>query len=769
MADEKRDFLHQLQITFRSEAEEHLQDIVANIVLLEQADADAEKDFVERILKKLHTLKGASRAVNLTDLEALCHAMEGVLSASGKSARALSSEQFDIVHQATSLARSLLHEPSGRIRNQAAALIKRLDRLGAELPIAERGGAATAGPEAAESEPAQPSMPAVTETGAGSNDASETAKTDIVRVQGKSLDAIRYQAEALLSVELGLQQHIADLLELADDIAGYRNRMRMAEADSARAAPRRQAGPSATRLRARRHALRADPKSLAADDESYHSRLELRCRRLAGELARTRRNFVVTRSKLMDATLETALVPFSSALDQLPGLVRNLARSQGKEAILSIEGESIQIDRRILDIVREALIHLVTNAVDHGIESVEKRMTDGKQAAGMVLVKVAQWGGNQVSVTVGDDGAGIDIDGVVNAAARARNLNANEIAALNDRQKLQMALHAGVSTSLQVTQVSGRGVGLAIVAEKVASVGGDLFIENRAGAGCSFQLVLPVRLATLKGLVLRIRGALYVFPLSGLESVRALKDGDIQTVENQETLLVGGRVIPAIRLAHLLGLGRAKAPAANNESIAVIACAGGNSFALLIDEILSEQEVLPKSLGKQLRRVRCIAGATQLGDGSLVPILGLEDIAKYGLAAANGAAATGREPIAVSRQKRVLVAEDSITSRLLLKHILENAGYQVDTAVDGLDALSKLRHEDFDALVSDIEMPRLDGLALTEHVRANPKTTEMPVVLVTSLQSPQEKERGLQAGADAYVVKGSFDQDNLVTTIRRLI
>jgi two-component system chemotaxis sensor kinase CheA len=184
---------------------------------------------------------------------------------------------------------------------------------------------------------------------------------------------------------------------------------------------------------------------------------------------------------------------------------------------------------------------------------------------------------------------------------------------------------------------------------------------------------------------------------------------------------------------------------------------------------LAEQEVLPKSLGKQLRRIPCISGATQLGDGSLVPILGLDDIARLALDGSSAAMSSSSIQDSAAELKSILVAEDSITSRLLLKHILESAGYRVETAVDGLDALSRLRHGEFDALVSDIEMPHMDGLALTEHVRADPKTAEMPVVLVTSLQSPAEKERGLHAGADAYVVKGSFDQDNLLATIRRLI
>ncbi|OGB22391.1 MAG: hypothetical protein A3I66_14310 [Burkholderiales bacterium RIFCSPLOWO2_02_FULL_57_36] len=766
MADQSKDFLTKLYATFRIEAQEHLQEIVSTIVLLEQQSGNARKDLVERLLKRLHTLKGAARAVNLVDLEALCHAMESIFSAMGKSNRVLASEQFDLLHQAGSVAQALLHEPTGRTRNQASALIASLDRLTAELT--DTGHGADRNPDA---EPVSTDADDIAEGAHVSSQAPDATQQDVIRVHGKSLDAIRYQAEALLSIDLSLQHHLNDLMALADDIADHHDRIGMTARDSGGAIRRGKAGPARRAISDGLAAPREDDESAGgiAGASRYNSQFELRCRRLAGTLSRTRRDFTMLRSRLMDATLATALVPFSSALEQLPGLVRNLARSQAKEVLLSVEGEGVQIDRRVLHIIRETLIHLVTNAVDHGIEPIAKRLANGKQRAGVVRVTVAQCGGNRVSVTVADDGAGIDLAGVEASAARSSDLHAGQIAALSDQQKLQLALHAGVSTSLEVTQVSGRGVGLAIVAEKVASVGGELQIDNSAGAGCAFRLMLPVRLATLRALVLRTGSSRYVFPLAGIDSVRALKEGDIQTVENRETLLLGERVIPAVRLGRLLNLDRSGNLARAEENIAVIARAGGISFALLVDEIQSEQEVLPKSLGKQLRRVRCITGATQLGDGTLVPILGLEDIARYGLLASDAAAQGEREPADVSQVKRVLVAEDSITSRLLLKHILESAGYQVETAVDGLEAVSKLRHQNFDALVSDIEMPGMDGLALTEHVRANPKTAELPVVLVTSLHSSAEKERGLRAGADAYVVKGSFDQDNLLVTIRRLI
>jgi two-component system chemotaxis sensor kinase CheA len=724
MTDQSKDFLHKLQSTFRAEAGEHIAAIVGDIVSLEQANGEGRKALVERVLKTLHTLKGAARAVNLGAIESLCHAMEEVFSAMRAGSAPLLARQFDLLHQAGTLASQLLDQPTtGRTRNQAAALMTRLKSLSED--VAGAGHQDETPTFAMEPPPDSPKEQQEEKP------AASVHKVDVIRVHTRSLDTIRYQSEELLTIELGLEKHIGDLVLLAETISGRRRR-----------------GHAGT---------------VEAEAD-----VERQCRRIAAGLGKTRRHLSIRRTKLMDAMLETVLVPLSSALDQLPGLVRNLARSRNKQAVLSIQGGAVEIDRRVLDVVREAVIHLVTNAVDHGIEPADKREADGKPATGTVRIGAKQTGGDRMMLTVSDDGAGIDVDAVAVAAVRSGSLKAEHMERLGERQKLQLVLSSGVSTQAEVTQVSGRGVGLAIVAEKLAAVGGELTIANRPGSGCTFSLQLPVRLSTLRGLVLRARGALFVFPLAGLESVRALKEGDIQTVENRETLLLGERVLPAIRLGQLL---RAVHPDAvsGSESIALIARAGGNTFALLVDEILSEQEVLPKSLGRQLRRVRYLTGAAQLGDGSLVPILGLDDIARFGLAAGQATQSAAPAQRSGTAANRLLVVEDSITSRLLLKHILEGAGYRVETAVDGLDALSRLRQDAFDAVISDVEMPQLDGLALTERIRANPKTAALPVILVTSLQSPQERERGMHAGADAYVVKGAFDEDNLLKTIRRLI
>jgi two-component system chemotaxis sensor kinase CheA len=305
-------------------------------------------------------------------------------------------------------------------------------------------------------------------------------------------------------------------------------------------------------------------------------------------------------------------------------------------------------------------------------------------------------------------------------------------------------------------------MGLAIVAEKVAAVGGELAIHSVPGQGSSFEMLLPLGVASVRVLVVTAGGLRYAVPLDALDAVRAPGAGEIDTVGQCATLAVDGRLLPLVRLAALFGA----AGAAGAPGVALIARSGERPFALLVDAIVAEQDVLQKRLGPLLRRVRWFSGAAQLGDGSLVPVLALDDIARHGLGAAQPRALAQASAAAAAR--RVLVAEDSITSRLLLKHILEGAGCEVETAADGIEALSKLRLGRFDAIVSDVEMPHLDGLQLTAAIRADPASAALPVILLTSRHSPDERAQGLLAGADAYFAKGAFDQDQLLAALARL-
>jgi len=713
MTDEA--FRERLRAIFGEEAREHLAQIDAGLVALEQGGAGQRDALIGRLLKVLHTLKGAARTVDELELERLCHALESMLGAVRAAAAPATAEQFDLLHRGATAARQVVAAPGLRSRKVAGLLAAQVEAAADELPAPAAAPPAPAAPESPEAS----EVPAEVEAAA---DEAEPSRTDErIRVDGRCIDSIRAQAEGLLPVELKLRHHVDEIRLLAAGIA--------------------------TRRRER---------AAAFDDEA--ARIELACAQLATGLENTGKELHGVRARLFDAVLETALVPAAAALGELPALVRNLARGRGKQVRLETLGADVDLDRRVLGVVREALIHLVTNAVDHGIETPELRTQAGKDPQGRIEIAVTQRDARVVCVCVRDDGAGIDTE----AVARRAGVDAAELAQMSEQQRLQLALRAGVSTRTEVTPVSGRGVGLAIVAEKVAVSGGQLVVGSVPGAGASFEMLLPVGVASLHALVVEVDGNRYALPLAGLEAVRSTAQAAVRTVEGRETVLAGGRVLPLVRLGALFGTTRTGGAA--GQGVVIVAHAGGHAFGVLVDAIVAEQDLLPKPLGPLLRRVRWFSGAAQLGDGTLAPVIALDDVAGRGLAGAAAPVA----PAPAAGPRRVLVVEDSVTSRLLLKHILEGAGYAVDTAVDGLDAQSRLRTERYDVVVSDIEMPNMDGLALTACIRANPATAELPVILVTSLQTPAQREAGLRAGADAYFTKGSFDQDRLLATVRRV-
>ncbi len=317
--------------------------------------------------------------------------------------------------------------------------------------------------------------------------------------------------------------------------------------------------------------------------------------------------------------------------------------------------------------------------------------------------------------------------------------------------------------------VSGRGLGLANVREKTEKLGGRVALENDPGAGLSVRITLPLTLATFRGILVECEKRQFVVPTGQVERVFRFNMKDVQTVEDRETVVLNGRAVALVSLAQALELPAASSPVARPESLpALILGAGEQRLAFAVDAVLDEREVLVKRFAKPLSRVRNIAGATVLGSGEIAPILNVADLLKsarnVGAPLRAGAPAPAPEVPAIS----VLVAEDSITSRMLIKGILESAGYRVKTAVDGLEAFTALRSEHFDVVVSDVEMPRLNGFDLTARIRADRALAETPVILVTALESREDRERGIDVGANAYLVKSDLDQSNLLEALRRL-
>jgi two-component system chemotaxis sensor kinase CheA len=330
---------------------------------------------------------------------------------------------------------------------------------------------------------------------------------------------------------------------------------------------------------------------------------------------------------------------------------------------------------------------------------------------------------------------------------------------------------ADVTTSPMITRLSGRGLGLAIVREKAEKLGGIVSVESQSGVGAQFSIVLPSTLTTFRGILVEAAQRPYVVPTTQVERVARVNADEIRTVEGRATVSLSGRAIALVQLADVLEVPYAKSNGeAHAPTLVLVLGAGDQRVAFAVDAAHDEQEVLVKPLLAPLSRVRNIAGATVLGSGQVAPILNVSDLLKSArkFGAAGAGTAADAQP-AHAEAHSVLVAEDSITSRMLLKSILESAGYKVKTAVDGMEAFTLLRAEHFDLVVSDVEMPRLNGFDLTARIRADKKLAELPVVLVTALETREDRERGIDVGANAYIVKSQFDQSNLLDAVRRLV
>ncbi len=774
MTDVKeQEFLSRLRATFRIEAEEHLQALSASLLELETATEPPRcAALIENGLREAHSLKGAARSVNLKDIEAICQPLESLLVALKRQTVGLSPGLFDLLHQAVDNLMQLVSTAQSdrtsadrvRGRDLSRRLVKaaQSDPLRAE-PLASAPAAtpvpATNGPPPAPPEPALTADPkAVLDLMALALPAApESALAETVRVPTAKFAPLLRQAEEMIQAKLAAAARSAQLRDIQQELYAWRveaAKWKDQHAGRATEAP----AWAAERLETLALKVNAVSQALEQDQRALRHRVDLH----------------------LDAMKQLLKMPVATLVEGFPRLVRDLARDQGKDVDLILSGTDLEVDKRILEQLKDPLIHLVRNCVDHGIESPAVRVQRAKSVRGAITLAFNSSDGRQMEILVSDDGAGIAVARVLAAAVKAGLLTGPAADQAPAPEALPFIFQSGVSTSAILTDISGRGLGLAIVREKVEKLGGSVVVETHAGLGTTFRLVVPLSLATFRGVLVRARDQLFVVPTAQVERVVRVRRDEIRTIENRETIRLDGQVLALVRLADILGLPvrdeaaarwQAKADHALAEHVPVlILTLAEKRLAVEVEEVLAEEEVLVKGLGRQLRRVRHIAGATVLGAGNVVPVLNVSDLM---ISAVRPGGALGM-PVGVGRAAmaqtgRILVADDSITARTLIKSILETGGHQVTTAVDGADAFARLHSAEFDLVVSDVDMPRMSGFELTTKIRADKALSELPVVLVTALEARQDRERGIEVGANAYIVKSSFDQSNLLEVIHRLL
>ena len=735
--------------TFRIETRERLETIGTSLIELERGPAvDQEQDLIEAVFRETHSLKGAARSVGIAPIEAVSHGLENVFSALKRREISLAPPIFDLMHMTIDLIGRLLPDlesgPSPEEKEQVRTLNLRLQRAaqGQHSPAPEKPAPSPAAQEEAVIERSVPPR--------------------TVRVATEKLDAVLQQTEGMLTAKLAAAQQAEELREVGRNLALWDNEWKKVQ-------------PVFRRLRRVRQADGTEGDQYGVLFE-FLDRNHATVHGLAHRLAQLTKTAELDHHHLggmveavLDDVRDALMLPFSAVQPFLAKSVRDLARDRGKTVTLATEGASVEIDRRILEEMKDPLLHLIRNSIDHGIESPDERKRQGKPPVGTIAISLALVSGNRVEIVVADDGAGIDCGPLVRTAVDAGLVAPDEAERMTAAEQLDLVFASGLSTSPLIDDISGRGLGLAIARDRTASLGGTLSVTTVVGEGTTFRISLPLTLSTFRGVLVEVAGQLFVVPTADVQLVTRRKNDAIATIENRETIDVAGQHLSFVRLRDILGL-RQPVPLAENDYVPLfVLAADTDRIAFGVDRVVGEQEVVVKGLGKQLRRVRNFSGSTVLGNGRVVPILNSRELARSAVQAAAVGAVPSQAATGTTDRKTVLVVEDSITARTLLKNILESAGYRVLTTVDGVEALAQLRTEPLDLVVSDVDMPRMNGFELTSRIRESRELAGLPVVLVTSLDSREDRERGIDAGANAYIVKSSFDQSNLLAVVRRLI
>jgi len=460
------------------------------------------------------------------------------------------------------------------------------------------------------------------------------------------------------------------------------------------------------------------------------------------------------------------MLPLKSISDGFERLVRDLSQKLGKEARLEIIGGAIEMDRVLLEGLKPMLIHLLTNAVCHGIETPQERVAVGKQGQGSIRIS-ARHEGSSVIVEIRDDGRGMDPSRIRSAAVARGLLDQREAEALSDEEALYLTLRPGFSTAQEVTDVAGRGVGMDVVKRNIERVKGNLAMTSEIGSFCQITLQLPLTLSVLEALIVQSGGETFAIPLNYVQEILKVREPEIMTLGAREAIKVRGATTPLYTLAGMLDLPEhASGEAAGMAAVVLKHC--DQRVACIVDAHLGNSEVVVKALGKQFKNVRFLFGATILGDGNPALILNVPDLFAF---------STGTEQPKLRRlpteagagRARVLVVDDSITTRTMERSILIAHGYQVETAVSGEDAMEKVLLSQFDLVITDVEMPGINGFQLARYLRSSEEYRDTPIIVVSSLSRDEDKRQALESGAQAYIVKGSFDQGMLLETVQMLV
>jgi len=482
----------------------------------------------------------------------------------------------------------------------------------------------------------------------------------------------------------------------------------------------------------------------------------------------TRLHLIV--NELEERIKSVRVLPLATIFHMFPRMVRDIAREKNKNIELIISGSETSVDKKIIEEIKSPLIHIIRNSIDHGIEEPQTRIKNGKNPVGKIFL-AAYHLENSVLIEIIDDGHGINIEAIKRKVLQKQLLAQEELDSMTEEQIMNIIFWPGFSTGETVTDISGRGIGLDIVYTKISQLNGKVKIKSTLGEGCRVSIQLPVTMATIKSFLVEVNSQKFAIPTSTIKTTLLISPENIFYKEGKKTIIVEDTTVPICNLCDALDLAENKQK--NKKLVVIVVQSEDIQVGFIVDKLIGDQEILHKNLSPPLLRVRNIAGVTTLGSGELCLILNIGDLvksaySKFGVVEKR--IITDKNPEQdKAGEKRILVVDDSLTTRILERNILKAAGYNVTVAVNGLEALTKIATEDYDIIITDVEMPEINGFELTERLREQEKFKNIPIILVTSLSSEIDRRKGLGLGANAYLTKGNFNQDELLANVKKLL
>ena len=748
---------------FRFEAETHAATLEKGLVALAPDEATGAK--LEPLMRAAHSIKGAARIVGLTAAVELAHVMEDLLVAAQKGTFTLGREAVDLLLRATDLCKAMSKtaatDLNGWITAHTAEIQAARDALTAcrtgalTVPSAPAAPAAPLSipstqstsstpvlpaPKPAESTPPAPAKPA----------AATTAAEATVPVTADNLSRLLGLSGECLVEARRLPQFGGEMRGLKQQLTEIQQLLAIASGTGADTAERRDDA-----LRQARDISSQARNRLIHNLEQY-DQYAMRWETLATRLYRE--------------TVATRMRPFGDGVSWAYRLIHDLGRKLDKKIRLAVAGEATRVDRDILARLEAPLTHILNNACDHGIETPAERGTAGKPEAGRITITAAHTAG-LLSITIADDGRGIDAEALRRKVVAEGKASPEVAALLSESELLEFLFLPGFSTARAVTDLSGRGVGLDVVMNMVREVGGTIRLQSTLGRGSTLQLLLPLTLSVIRVLFVEIAGEPYAIPLTRVDRIRMLDPGDIERVQDRQYCRGDGANIGLAGAWEPLHL---PAPVPPEDGILPVVVISDRltQYGLVVERVLGEQSVVVRPLDRRLGRIPDISAAAVLDDGTPALILDIDDLVRsidnlFNVSRVPRLATAAAAGLA--RKKRILVVDDSITVREVERQMLENQGYEVVTAVDGMDGWNAAREGAFDLIISDVDMPRLNGIDLVRQLRQEPALRELPVIIISYKDREEDRTQGLEAGANAYLTKGSFYDESFLSMVAELL